>query len=180
VTVSEAVRNAGRLLQEGGAAAVKIEGGRPVLDVVRRLVDVGIPVMGHVGVQPQSVHQLGGYAKRGLQPQDGDAIIADAEALEEAGAFAIVLEMISSELARTITARVGIPTIGIGAGPDCDGQILVSYDMLGLFDQAPSFVKQYARLGDEIVAAAEAYIEDVQAGRYPASPVKAVAGRTTS
>lgn len=179
VTVSEAVRNAGRLLQEGGAAAVKIEGGRPMLDVVRRLVDVGIPVMGHVGVQPQSVHQLGGYAKRGTEPQDGDAIIADAEALEEAGAFAIVLESIPSELARIITARVGIPTIGIGAGPDCDGQILVSYDMLGLFDQAPSFVKQYARLGDEIVAATEAYIEDVQAGRYPAAPVKAVAGRTT-
>ena len=135
VTVSEAVRNAGRLLQEGGAAAVKIEGGRPVLDVVRRLVDVGIPVMGHVGVQPQSVHQLGGYAKRGTQPQDSDAIVADAEALEEAGAFAIVLESIPSELARTITARVGIPTIGIGAGPDCDGQVLVSYDMLGLFDR---------------------------------------------
>src|SRR5687767_4795528 len=164
VGVADAVRNAGRLLQEGGAAAVKLEGGRPMLDVVRRLVDVGIPVMGHLGVLPQSVHQMGGYAKRGTQPQDGDAIIAEAEALEEAGVFAIVLESIPAELARTITARVGVPTIGIGAGPDCDGQILVSYDMLGLFDKAPSFVKQYARLGDEIVAATEAYIEDVQAG----------------
>ena len=179
VTVSEAVRNAGRLLQEGGASAVKIEGGRPMVDVVRRLVDVGIPVMGHVGVQPQSVHRLGGYAKRGGEPRDGEAILADAVALEEAGAFAIVLESIPSELARTITGRIGIPTIGIGAGPDCDGQVLVSYDMLGLFDRAPSFVKQYAHLGDEIVAATAAYIEDVQAGRYPASPVKAVAGRTT-
>jgi 3-methyl-2-oxobutanoate hydroxymethyltransferase len=179
VTVSEAVRNAGRLVQEGGAAAVKIEGGRPVLDVVRRLVDIGIPVMGHVGVQPQSVHRLGGYAKRGTQPQDADAILADAEALEQAGAFAVVLESISAELARTVTARVGIPTIGIGAGPDCDGQVLVSYDMLGLFDQAPSFVKRYAQLGDEIVSATEAYIEDVQAGRYPAAPAKAVGHRTT-
>src|SRR3984893_8574018 len=111
VTVSEAVRNAGRLLQEGGAAAVKLEGGRPMLDVVRRLVDVGIPVMGHLGVLPQSVHQMGGYAKRGAQPQDGDAIIAEAEALEEAGAFAIVLESIPAELARTVTTHVGIHTI---------------------------------------------------------------------
>jgi 3-methyl-2-oxobutanoate hydroxymethyltransferase len=179
VTVSEAVRNAGRLLQEGGAAAVKLEGGRAMLDVVRRLVEVGIPVMGHLGVLPQSVHQMGGYAKRGTQPQDGDAIVAEAEALEEAGAFAIVLESIPSELARTISARVGVPTIGIGAGPECDGQILVSYDMLGLFDKAPPFVKQYARLGDEIVAATEAYVEDVHAGRYPAPAVKAVSGRTT-
>jgi 3-methyl-2-oxobutanoate hydroxymethyltransferase len=179
ITVSDAVRNAGRLLQEAGAAAVKIEGGRPMVDVVRRLVDVGIPVMGHVGLQPQSVHQLGGYSKRGTQPQDGDAIVADAVALEEAGAFAVVLESISSELARTITARLGIPTIGIGAGPDCDGQVLVSYDMLGLFERPPSFVKQYARLGEEIVAAAEAYVDDVRAGRYPGAAPKAVGARTT-
>ena len=179
VTVSEAVRNAGRLLQEGGAAAVKIEGGRPMLDVVRRLVDVGIPVMGHVGVLPQSVHQLGGYAKRGTQPQDGDAIVADAEALEEAGAFAIVLESIPSELARTITARVGIPTIGIGAGPIATARFSSATTCSACSISAPSFVKQYARLGDEIVAATEAYIEDVQAGRYPAAPAKAVGGRTT-
>jgi 3-methyl-2-oxobutanoate hydroxymethyltransferase len=136
--------------------------------------------MGHLGVLPQSVHQMGGYAKRGADPQDRDAIIEDAAALEQAGAFAIVLESIPSELARTVTAQVGIPTIGIGAGPDCDGQILVSYDMLGLFDRfTPSFVKQYARLGDEVVAATEAYIEDVRAGRYPLAPANAVAGRTT-
>jgi 3-methyl-2-oxobutanoate hydroxymethyltransferase len=177
VSVNDAVHNAGRLVQEGGAAAVKLEGGRPVLDVVRRLVDIGIPVMGHVGLQPQSVHKLGGYVKRGMQPQDGDAILADAEALEQAGAFAVVLESISAELARAITARLTIPTIGIGAGPDCDGQVLVCYDMLGLFDQAPSFVKQYARLGDEIVSATEAYIEDVHTGRYPAAPAKAVGSR---
>jgi 3-methyl-2-oxobutanoate hydroxymethyltransferase len=179
VTVSEAVRNAGRLLQEGGAAAVKLEGGRPMLEVVRRLVDVGIPVMGHLGVLPQSVHQMGGYAKRGTQPQDSDAIIADAEALEQAGAFAIVLESIPSELARTVTARIGVPTIGIGAGPDCDGQVLVSYDMLGLFENPPPFVKQYAKLGDEIVAATEAYVQEVRAGRFPSAPAKAVGGRTT-
>jgi 3-methyl-2-oxobutanoate hydroxymethyltransferase len=179
VTVSEAVRNAGRLLQEGGAAAVKIEGGRPMLDVVRRLVDVGIPVMGHLGLLPQSVHKIGGYARQGTEPDQADAIIADAAALEDAGAFAIVLEAMPAELARTITARIGIPTIGIGAGPDCDGQILVSYDMLGLFEHPPSFVKQYARLGEEIVAAASAYIEDVHSGRFPATAVKPVGSHTT-
>ncbi|MES1256577.1 MAG: 3-methyl-2-oxobutanoate hydroxymethyltransferase [Acidobacteriota bacterium] len=180
VTTNDAVRNAGRLLQEGGAAAVKLEGGRPVIDVVRRLVDVGIPVMGHLGVQPQSVHQMGGYAKRGVRPEDGDAILADAAALEQAGAFAIVLESIPAELARTVTAHVGIPTIGIGAGPDCDGQVLVSYDMLGLFDAfTPPFVKQYARLGDEIVAATQAYIEDVHTGRYPLAPARPVGAPTT-
>ena len=168
VSVEEAVRNAGRLMQEGGAAAVKLEGGRPVLDVVRRLVDVGIPVMGHLGLLPQSVHQLGGYRKRGTQPQEVESIMIDAVALEDAGAFAIVLESIPSELARAVTAHVQIPTIGIGAGPDCDGQVLVSPDMLGLFDQfVPSFVKPYAHLADTIVTAAQAYIEDVRAGRFP-------------
>jgi 3-methyl-2-oxobutanoate hydroxymethyltransferase len=179
VTVSEAVRNAGRLLQEGGAAAVKIEGGRPMLDVVRRLVDIGIPVMGHLGLLPQSVHKIGGYAKQGTEPNQADAIVADAAALEDAGAFAIVLESMPAELARTITARIAIPTIGIGAGPDCDGQILVSYDMLGLFEHPPSFVKQYARLGEEIVTAASAYIEDVHSGRFPATAVKPVGSHTT-
>ena len=168
VSLAEAVHHAGRLLQEGGAAAVKLEGGRPVLDVVRRLVDVGIPVMGHLGLLPQSVHQLGGYAKRGTRPGEVDALLDDAGALEQAGAFAVVLEAIPSDVARLVTARVGIPTIGIGAGPHCDGQILVSYDMLGLFDGCiPSFVKQYARLADTVVTATQAYIDDVRAGRYP-------------
>ena len=169
VTVPDAIRNAGRLMQEGGAAAVKLEGGRPILDVVRRLVEIGIPVMGHLGVRPQSVHQLGGYAQRGTQPQEAGAIVEDAAALEDAGAFAIVLESIPAALARTITERVGVPTIGIGAGPDCDGQILVSADMLGLCDEAPPFVTRYAELGDAIVTATRAFVSDVQTARYPAA-----------
>ena len=169
VTVPDAIRNAGRLLQEGGAAAVKVEGGRPIVDVVRRLVEIGIPVMGHLGVRPQSVHQLGGYAQRGTEPREAEDIVVDALALEEAGSFAIVLESIPTELARTITKRVQVPTIGIGAGPDCDGQILVSSDMLGLCDEAPPFVKQYAQLGDAIVMATKAFIADVQTGRYPSA-----------
>ena len=166
VTVAEAVRNAGRLLQEGGAAAVKLEGGRPVLDVVRRLVDVGIPVMGHLGLLPQSVHQIGGYRRQGTDPRQADAILTDAQALQDAGAFAIVLESVPSELARRVTAQVAVPTIGIGAGAECDGQILVSHDMLGLSaGHIPSFVKEYARLADAVVRAAEAYRDDVRAGK---------------
>jgi 3-methyl-2-oxobutanoate hydroxymethyltransferase len=174
VTPAEAVRNAGRLLQEGGAAAVKIEGGRPVLDVVSRLVDVGIPVMGHLGLLPQSIHKVGGYLRQARQPAEADALLADAVALEEAGAFAVVLEAIPAAVARTVTERVGIPTIGIGAGPDCDGQVLVSYDVLGLFDGfVPPFVKQYANLADTIVTATAQYADDVRAGRYPqaAAPI---------
>jgi len=171
VSVPEAVRNAGRLLQEGGAAAVKLEGGRPVVDVVRRLVELGIPVMGHLGLQPQSVNTMGGYAKQATQPAEADVLIADARLLEEAGAFAIVLESIPADLARTVTASLSIPTIGIGAGPDCDGQVLVSYDMLGLFDGfVPSFVKQYAQLADTIVDAARTYVADVREKQFPASP----------
>lgn len=170
VNADEAVRNAGRLLQEGGAGAVKLEGGRPVLDVVRRLVDVGIPVMGHLGLQPQSVRQLGGYARRATRPEEADALIAEAIALQDAGACAIVLESIPDEVARRATDSVDIPTIGIGAGPDCDGQILVSSDMLGLFDRfVPSFVHQYAKLADTIVSATQEYVNDVRAGRYPRS-----------
>src|SRR5688572_9104401 len=178
-SVADAVRNAGRLLQEGGAAAVKLEGGRPVIDAVKRLVDVGIPVMGHLGLQPQSVHQAGGYVRRATQPREADALIADALALQDAGAFAIVLEAIPGEVARDTTRALAVPTIGIGAGPDCDGQILVSYDMLGLFDGfTPSFVRQYAQLGDSIRAATEEYAADVRNGRYPerAKPAVAVAG----
>jgi 3-methyl-2-oxobutanoate hydroxymethyltransferase len=168
VTVAEAVRNAGRLLQEGGAAAVKLEGGRVVLDVVRRLVDVGIPVMGHLGLLPQSVHKLGGYRRQGTDSRQADAILADAHALQDAGAFSIVLESVPADLARRVTAHLTIPTIGIGAGPDCDGQVLVSHDMLGLStNHVPPFVKQYAHLASAIVSAAEAYRDDVRAGRFP-------------
>jgi len=169
VSVSEAVRNAGRLLQEGGAAAVKIEGGRAVVEAVARLVDIGIPVMGHLGLLPQSVHQLGGYGPQARLEQDAARLLADAHALEQAGAFAVVLESIPAELAGCVTAELSIPTIGIGAGPHCDGQVLVSYDAFGLFDKfVPPFVKQYARLGELIVEAAKAYAEDVRQGRFPA------------
>lgn len=176
VGVADAVRNAGRLLQDGGAAAVKLEGGRPVADVVKRLVDVGIPVMGHLGLQPQSVHQAGGYVKQATQPAAVDALMIDALALQDAGAFSLVLESIPADVAKTVTQQLAIPTIGIGAGPDCDGQILVSYDMLGLFDGfVPSFVHQYAKLGDAVVTATREYAADVRAGRYPqrANPVGA-------
>jgi 3-methyl-2-oxobutanoate hydroxymethyltransferase len=170
VSLAEAVRNAGRLIKEGGAAAVKLEGGRPILDVVKRLVDIGIPVMGHLGLQPQSLHQVGGYVRRATHPRDAEALIGDAAALQDAGACAIVLESIPEDVAKAATASVEIPTIGIGAGPHCDGQVLVSYDMLGLFDRfVPSFVKQYATLADTVTSAARRYVDDVRAGRYPQS-----------
>lgn len=168
ISVEESVRNAGRLLQEGGASAVKLEGGRPVVDVVKRLVDVGIPVMGHLGLQPQSVHQVGGYVRQATKPEQVDALMVDAVALQDAGAFSLVLESIPADVAGEVTRALSIPTIGIGAGPDCDGQILVSYDMLGLFDGfVPSFVHQYAKLGEAVVAATREYAADVRAGRYP-------------
>ena len=181
VSVEESVRNAGRLLQEGGAAAVKLEGGRPVVDVVKRLVDVGIPVMGHLGLQPQSVHQAGGYVKQATKPEQVDALMVDALALQDAGAFSMVLEAIPADVAAEVTKALTIPTIGIGAGPDCDGQILVSYDMLGLFDGfVPSFVHQYAKLGDAVVSAARDYASDVRAGRYPHRANTVGAGVPTS
>ena len=185
VSPSEAVQNAGRLMKEGGAASVKLEGGRAVIDVVKRLVDVGIPVMGHLGLLPQSVHQVGGFHKQATQPEQVDTLLADAAALEAAGAYAIVLESIPSEVAKTATAHVSIPTIGIGAGPHCDGQVLVCSDMLGLFDEfVPPFVKQYAKLAETILDAGKAYIDDVRAGRFPendpraAPPVGAPGGGT--
>jgi 3-methyl-2-oxobutanoate hydroxymethyltransferase len=178
VSIEDAVRNAGRLLQSG-AAAVKLEGGKPVLDVVRRLVDVGIPVMGHLGLQPQSVHQLGGYARRAAEPREAAVLVDDAVALDQAGAFAIVLEAIPPEVARTVTNRVGVPTIGIGSGAECDGQVLVSYDMLGLFEgPVPSFVKQYANLAATVTAAVRAYVDDVRSGTYP--PTRSTVSSTQS
>jgi len=169
VEISEAVRNAGRLLQEGGAAAVKLEGGVAVADTVHRLVSLGIPVMGHVGLTPQSVHQLGGFRAVGKTQSEADRVRDDARALQQAGAFAIVLESMPAEVAEAITKELTIPTIGIGAGPACDGQVLVSYDAFGLFETfVPRFVKQYARLGEEMTAAAKDYIADVRDGRFPA------------
>jgi 3-methyl-2-oxobutanoate hydroxymethyltransferase len=167
--VDDAVRNAGRIVQQGGAGAVKIEGGRAVLDVAARLNDVGIPVMGHLGLTPQSVLRLGGYRPQARTSEDADELICEAQTLEAAGVFALVLESIPAEVAATVTRELTIPTIGIGAGPYCDGQVLVSYDAFGMFDKfVPSFVKQYARLGEEIVRATEEYISDVREGRFPA------------
>jgi 3-methyl-2-oxobutanoate hydroxymethyltransferase len=169
ITVPEAVRNAGRLLQEGGAAAVKIEGGLPMIDVVKRLVEIGIPVMGHLGLVPQSVHQIGGYRQQARGEADAARLLENAHALEDAGAFSIVLESIPDAVAEAVTAALAIPTIGIGAGPHCDGQVLVSYDALGLFEVVPPFVKQYAQLGERMVEAVAAYADDVRQGRYPAT-----------
>ena len=171
VNVEEAVRNAGRLMRDGGAAAVKLEGGRPVLDAVRRLVSIGIPVMGHLGLLPQSVHQLGGYRQQATREEDAARLLEDALALEAAGAFAIVLEAIPAALAGEVSAALRIPTIGIGAGPHCDGQVLVCYDMLGLSQGiVPPFVKKYAELGESVAKAAEDFAEDVRQGRFPAPP----------
>ena len=168
VTTEEAVRNAGRLIQEGGAAAVKIEGGRPVASVVRRLTDIGIPVMGHLGLTPQSVHVLGGYRQQGRDDQSASQLISDAKLLQDSGAFSLVLESIPAELARQVTAALDIPTIGIGAGPHCDGQVLVSHDAFGLFEgPTPPFVRKYANLAELLTAAARAYIDDVRSGRFP-------------
>ncbi|HTT65527.1 MAG TPA: 3-methyl-2-oxobutanoate hydroxymethyltransferase [Bryobacteraceae bacterium] len=172
VSVEEALHNAGRLIQEGGAAAVKLEGGGASVEATARLVEAGIPVMGHLGLLPQSVHQLGGFRQQAKLEEDAGRLLADAQALEEAGAFALVLESIPSAVAEVATANLKIPTIGIGAGPHCDGQVLVSYDMLGLSqDAVPSFVRRYADLGEQVVAAAQTYAEDVRACRFPeASP----------
>jgi 3-methyl-2-oxobutanoate hydroxymethyltransferase len=164
--VDDAVRNAGRLIQEGGAAAVKLEGGRASSEVTARLVEVGIPVMGHIGLTPQSVHQLGGFRK--ITGPAAEKLLDEARAVQQAGAFAIVLESIPTENAREITEALTIPTIGIGAGPHCDGQVLVSYDALGLFDEfTPSFVKRYAELGQETIRAAREYVDEVRSGRFP-------------
>jgi len=176
VSVPEALRNAGRLIQEGGAAAVKIEGGGAVVETAARLVGVGIPVMGHLGLLPQSVHQLGGFRQQARLAEDADRLLADARALEEAGVFALVLESIPAGVAETVTADLHIPTIGIGAGQHCDGQVLVSYDLLGLSqDAVPSFVRRYADLGEQTVAAAKAYAEDVRTGRFPGATPRVTA-----
>jgi len=169
VSVADALRNAGRLLQEAGAAAVKMEGGKPVAETLARLVEAGVPVMGHIGMTPQSVHRLGGFRQVGRTAEEAEALLDDARALESAGAFALVLECIPAELAQRITTELKIPTIGIGAGPHCDGQVLVSYDAFGLFEAfVPRFVKQYANLAAQVTRAAKEYATDVREGRFPA------------
>ena len=167
-SVSEALHNAARFIQEGGAQAVKLEGGETMAETVRRIVECGIPVMGHIGLTPQSVHQLGGFKVQGKTQETAIRLVKDACALEEAGVFAIVLEAVPTPLAKIITKKVGVPTIGIGAGPFCDGQVQVVSDLLGLFtDFVPKHAKQYARLSDTIKQAVGDYINEVQAGTFP-------------
>jgi 3-methyl-2-oxobutanoate hydroxymethyltransferase len=163
----EGVRNAGRFLKEAGANAVKVEGGARVVDLVARLTDAGIPVMGHLGLTPQSVQQIG-YRVQGRDTEAAQAILQDAKSLEAAGAFAVVLETVPSSLARDVTATLTIPTIGIGAGPDCDGQVLVWHDVLGMVTtRSPKFVKRYAAVGDVITEAVGRFAREVAEGTYP-------------
>jgi len=168
ISIEDALRNAARFIQEGGAQAVKLEGGVTVAERVRRVVECGIPVMGHIGLTPQSVHQLGGFRVQGKTSEAATSLLEDATALEEAGAFGIVLETVPAPLAALITQRVSVPTIGIGAGVGCDGQVQVINDILGSFtDFVPKHAKQYARLSDIIQSALAEYYDEVRAGRFP-------------
>lgn len=165
---TEAMQNAGRLLKEGGAQSVKLEGGEEYAELVFKLTRAGIPVMGHLGLTPQSVHAMGGFKVQGKSRDAAERILRDAQALEAAGAYAIVLEGVPVELSRVVTESLSIPTIGIGAGVECDGQVLVIYDLLGLFsDFVPKFVKQYAQLGPDAVQAIQQYTDDVKQGAFP-------------
>ncbi len=167
-SIAEAIRNAGRCLKEADADGVKLEGGAAVAETVRRLVEIGIPVMGHLGLTPQSVHAFGGYRLRGKERAEALQLAKDAKLLEEAGVFAIVLEKIPAALARKISGSLSIPTIGIGAGCGCDGQILVTPDLLGLYEEfKPKFVRRYAELAGTIKEAVEQYIRDVKDGTFP-------------
>jgi len=168
VSVEEAVRNAGRFLQEAGAQGVKLEGGREVAEATRRIASAGIPVMAHLGLTPQSVHQLGGYKVQGKGDAAAKRIIEDAKILEEAGAFAVVLECVPTSLAKEITDSLTISTIGIGGGVHCDGQVLVINDMLGIFERfTPKFVKKYANLNVQMKEAVTQYIHEVRTGAFP-------------
>lgn len=164
---TQALHSAGRVIKETGAQAVKVEGGYPAMaETVERLVTAGIPVLGHVGLTPQSVHQLG-FKKQGKTPEAAERILSEAIALEQAGAFGVVLEHIPADLAQDISQKLSIPTIGIGAGPRCDGQILVTHDLLGLSDYQPPFVKVYANLQQQVIDAVEQYGTEVRQGQFP-------------
>jgi 3-methyl-2-oxobutanoate hydroxymethyltransferase len=168
VSVAEAVRNAGRFLQEAGMDAVKLEGGQERLEVVRAIVGTGIPVMGHLGLTPQSVHQLGGFRAQGKTAQAAARLVEDALLLQEAGCFSLVLESVPDRLAELVSKRLEIPTIGIGAGAGCDGQVLVTHDLLGLFDRfTPRFAKRYANLHAEMGRAIGEFKNEVKAGTFP-------------
>jgi 3-methyl-2-oxobutanoate hydroxymethyltransferase len=170
ISDAQAIANAGRLIKDGGADAVKLEGGRTMAPRVRAIVDAGIPVMGHIGMTPQSAALAEGFRVRGRDLQTARDIIADAEAIAEAGAYALVIELVPAELAALITKRVTIPTIGIGAGPACDGQVLVAADLLGMDERfTPRFVKRYATLGQDITRAFATYVDDVRTGAFPAT-----------
>ncbi len=170
VSVEEAVRNAGRFLQEGGMDAVKLEGGRERIETIRTIVSAGIPVMGHIGLTPQSVNQLGGFRAQGKTAAAAKRLLDDALALQDAGVFSIVLESVPGKLAALISEKLDVPTIGIGAGVGCDGQVLVFHDLLGLFDRfTPRFVKQYAQLHEVIDSALREYVDDVLNRRFPAA-----------
>ncbi len=167
-SVEDAVRNAGRFLKEGGAAAVKMEGGVEVLDRIGAMTRADIPVMAHIGLTPQSIHRMGGYKVQGKTKSAARRLIEEARAVEQAGAFSVVLEGLPMGLSREITKTVSIPTIGIGAGPYCDGQVLVLHDLLGLFERfVPKFIKRYAHLRDEAVRAVRAYAAEVEDGTFP-------------
>ena len=169
VSVEEAVRNAGRFLQEGGMEAVKLEGGRAMADRVRAITQAGIPVMGHIGLTPQSVSSLGGYKVQGKTAVAAYTLLQDALALQEAGCFSLVLEAVPAPVAAEISRRLAIPTLGIGAGAGCDGQVLVYHDLLGLFDKfQPKFVKQYANIGEQILQALAQYRQEVTEKTFPA------------
>ena len=173
VNADEAMKNAGRMLREGGAQSVKLEGGRRVAETVRRLCEAGVPVMGHIGLTPQSINQLGKARVQGNSAEAAAGLIEDAVALEDAGASSIVLELVPARLAKLITEKLSIPTIGIGAGGFCDGQVQVYHDILGLLavglhvDHVPRHVRQYAQLSETVVSAVSAYAEDVRKGQFP-------------
>lgn len=168
VTIKEALISAGRMMKEAGAHAVKLEGGRYVADTVKRIVDAGIPVMGHLGLTPQSIYKFGTYKVRAKEEKEANELLEDALRLEEAGVFSIVLEKIPTGLAKKVTESLSVPTIGIGAGPDCDGQVLVLHDMLGLNkDFSPRFLRRYADLHSEMTKAVASFMEDVKSGDFP-------------
>jgi 3-methyl-2-oxobutanoate hydroxymethyltransferase len=177
--VAHAVENAGRFLAEGGCAAVKVEGGGRVLPAVEAILAADIPVMGHVGLTPQSYHKLGGFKVQGREPETARRIREDAKALAEAGCFAVVLECVPSALAAEVTREIAVPTIGIGAGPDCDGQVLVFHDVMGLTrDLRPRFVRRYADLSAAIEEAAKGFTRDVKSGGFPAAEESFTSGKT--
>jgi 3-methyl-2-oxobutanoate hydroxymethyltransferase len=168
IGIAQAMRNAGRLMQQGGTTAVKLEGGGSTVATVEQIVSAGIPVMGHLGLQPQSVHAQGGFRRQATQPDEQRDLLADAMALEAAGAFAVVLECVPRELACVVSRKLTVPVIGIGSGPDCDGQVLVTHDILGLSGaQTPRFAKQYASLADVIADAVTSFSEEVRSGKFP-------------